>query len=158
MQQETIFRFVLKKKEKLIRRILMEGGLAGHLSHLYENKNLTFGDLKEVIQKASQGKLEEVTEKLDGQNIFFSYNEKENSLKFARNKGDVRRGGMSEIEVTKKWLDKPAVQTTFTNAFKVLTQATEYLSSPIRVDLFGEEGDIWYSAEIVSSFNPNVIN
>jgi hypothetical protein len=33
------------------------GGLAGHMSHLYENPNLSFSEIKDVLQKASSGEL-----------------------------------------------------------------------------------------------------
>jgi hypothetical protein len=67
------------------RQLLLCGGLAGHMMHLWDNPDLTFGDLKEVIALASQGKLSEVTEKLDGQNMFFTFNVHADQLRLARN-------------------------------------------------------------------------
>ena len=34
------------------------GALGGHMSHLYENRELTFKQLKDVLTKASNGELE----------------------------------------------------------------------------------------------------
>ena len=51
------------------------GGLAGHMSHLYGNPNLTFSQIKDVLQKASEGELQG-TEKTDGQNLYISYSVK----------------------------------------------------------------------------------
>ena len=55
-------------------KFLVEGGLGGHMPHLYENGNLTFGELKEVFKQASKGQLKG-TEKTDGQNLFLSFDE-----------------------------------------------------------------------------------
>ena len=44
------------------------GGLAGHMYHLYENPELTFGEIKDIFTKAANGKLVG-TEKTDGQKI-----------------------------------------------------------------------------------------
>ena len=48
---------------------LYEGGVAGHMSHLYDNPELTFQKIKEILRAASQGNLVG-TEKTDGQNLF----------------------------------------------------------------------------------------
>lgn len=132
------------------------GGLAGHLQHVYEDIGLTFRELKDILRDASTGRLESVTEKLDGQNIFFGY--RDGSLRFARNLGDLRRGGMTKAEVDRKWLDKPSVQAAFSQAYDVLSSAVERtLSVDERVELFGVGGENWYSAEILSVENPNII-
>ena len=38
--------------------IIEEGGAAGHLQHLYDNRELTFAELKDVIKSAAEAKLE----------------------------------------------------------------------------------------------------
>ena len=48
------------------------GGLAGHMSHLYDNPDLTLGEIEDIFIRASSGRLVG-TEKTDGQNIFLSY-------------------------------------------------------------------------------------
>ena len=66
-------------------------GAAGHLMHLYDDPDITFGEIKDVLARAAQGKLEQVTEKLDGRNIVFTWNVKEGGLKVARAAGDIAR-------------------------------------------------------------------
>lgn len=139
-------------------QLLLCGGLGGHLSHIYENPSLTFSDIKEILTSASEGQLESVSEKLDGQNIYFSFNATDNSLRFARNKGDLKRRGMTQGEVDSKWTDKPSVQQAFSTAFKMLDAAVKTLGKQEIIDIFGPNADIWYSAEILASVNPNVIN
>jgi hypothetical protein len=60
------------------------GGAAGHLSHIQENLEFTIGDIKNVLKDVAQGNIEAV-EKVDGQNIFFTYDLESNSVKTARN-------------------------------------------------------------------------
>ena len=48
------------------------GGLAGHMSHLYDNPRLTFTEIKSILQDAAAGNLEG-TEKTDGQNYIFLF-------------------------------------------------------------------------------------
>ena len=48
------------------------GGLAGHMSHLYDNPRLTFSQIKSIMQSAAEGSLEG-TEKTDGQNFIFLF-------------------------------------------------------------------------------------
>ena len=49
------------------------GGVAGHMSHLYDNPNLKFSTMMDIFKAAANGKLEG-TEKTDGQNLFVGYN------------------------------------------------------------------------------------
>ena len=44
------------------------GGVAGHLAHLYDNRDLTYNKMADIIQKAAKGELIG-TEKTDGYNI-----------------------------------------------------------------------------------------
>ena len=81
--------------------LLTEGGIAGHMSHLYDNQDLTFAKLKEILNAASNGELEG-TEKTDGQNLFISYSAKRGlrgAAKGSRNKGHVKAGGLNPKEL-----------------------------------------------------------
>tara|TARA_R110000822_G_scaffold32753_1_gene93858 strand:+ start:632 stop:3109 length:2478 start_codon:yes stop_codon:yes gene_type:complete len=52
--------------------MLTEGGAAGHMNHPYDSHGLTFNDMKEIVSRALEGRLDmeqAVTEKTDGQNI-----------------------------------------------------------------------------------------
>ena len=46
-------------------KLIAEGGVAGHLAHLYDNKALTFEKIAEILTAASRGSLVG-TEKTDG--------------------------------------------------------------------------------------------
>jgi len=131
------------------------GGAAGHLWHLYDNPNLTFGDLKKMLTLASQGRLENATEKLDGQALHVTWENGE--LRAARNKGDIKKGGMNASQLAAKFAGRGAIYDAFTTSFDVLEHAVVDLSN--KSDIFGGSNRvIWYPIEIIYSQNPNVIN
>ena len=130
-------------------------GLAGHMSHLHEDRHLTFGDLKCILYRAHLGKLHGVTEKLDGQNTYFTYGPF--GLRFARNKSHIASGGISLADIHAKWADKPSVAEAFGEAYKALSQGLTVLAQWELQNIFNN-GNTWYSAEIVGRLNPNVIH
>jgi hypothetical protein len=70
--------------------ILTEGGAAGHMAHPWDDHGLTFNDVREIISRALEGRLDietAVTEKTDGQNIYVTW--KDGQPGFARNKGTI---------------------------------------------------------------------
>ena len=71
-----------------------EGGQYGHLSHPYENSELTFGDMKEICNLTINGLFTTdnmVAEKTDGQNLMVCW--KDNRLVAARNSSHVKNRG-----------------------------------------------------------------
>ena len=59
-----------------LRELLTEGGAYGHMAHPFDDKDLTFKDLKNIIERGLGGQLnreDNVTEKLDGQNLMISW-------------------------------------------------------------------------------------
>ena len=55
------------------------GGLAGHMSHLYDNPRLTFGQIKRILQDAAEGELEGTEEETE-QNLYISFSVPSKSL------------------------------------------------------------------------------
>jgi hypothetical protein len=131
------------------------GGAAGHLQHLYENLGLTFGEIKEVLSSAAEGKLEKTSEKMDGMNVMFTWARGE--LKVARTGSDVKGGGMDATGLAKKFFGRGNVEEAFNSAFKVLHQALGTLSERDTSVIFGG-GRRWYSMEIIYAKDPNTIN
>ena len=59
-----------------LRELITEGGAYGHMAHPFDDKDLTFKDLKNIIEMGLGGRLDRednVTEKLDGQNLMISW-------------------------------------------------------------------------------------
>lgn len=76
--------------------LLREGGSFGHLSHVYEDLDLTFGDLKEIIDAGLRGELDELVEKSDGMALSLSY--KNGKIVYSRNKGQYKNFGENALD------------------------------------------------------------
>ncbi len=81
------------------------GALAGHMNHIYDNLNLSFTQLLDIFSQASSGNLK-VTEKVDGQNLFFTYNVQTGQASFARDSNEAAGGGISKELLNKKFEGK----------------------------------------------------
>jgi len=137
---------------------LTEGGAGGHLPHLYDDLGLTFGEIKDVLNNASQGKLEKTSEKTDGMNLVFTFNVAEGELKAARSGGDIKRGGMSAGDLASKFFGRGNVEDAFNTAFGVLNDALLSIPEKTKTKIFGPNGNKWYSIEIIYEMSPNTIN
>jgi len=137
--------------------LFTEGGLAGHLNHLYDDQDLTFRDLKEILSDASTGKLQ-VVEKTDGQNIFLSFNVSDQTARAARNKGQISKDGVTAEELNSLFGDRSDnVRNSFVTAVKTFNKIIEQLDTATQTSLFGPDTNIFYNCEIVNSLTSNVI-
>lgn len=134
---------------------LSEKGASGHLMHLHENHELTFAELKGIIAAAAARRLTNVTEKLDGMSLVFTW---DGSLRVARSGKDIAAGGKDAAALAAQFEGhrNPKVQESFVAAFKVLNKAMQALSTKVAQRVF-RGGDTWYSIEIIAATNPNVI-
>ena len=106
----------LDLKESINRSLLVEGGAYGHMAHPFDDRGLTFGDFKQIIELSLQGNLdleEGATEKTDGQNLFISWTDK---LVAARNTGDIKRGGQDSRAIAKKFAGRGNIEKEFNYA------------------------------------------
>ena len=132
------------------------GGVAGHLSHLYDNRDLTFNKMAEILQKAARGELIG-TEKTDGYNIFLGY--VDNKPRAARNKGDMSRGGMTfEDLINREFKGGEKAKKAYVTAFNAYVKALDSLSDGEKAKIFGPNGEIFYNTEIQGPVAPNVVN
>lgn len=138
--------------------LLLEGGVAGHMNHLYDNGDLTFAKLKEIFTAAANGKLVG-TEKTDGQNLMLSFSVKDGRAKGARNKGDIKNGGLNPEQLAEKFADRanPALKETFSDALRIFEKAMQGLDAATITDLFGSDTNIYYNAEVMDPRAANVI-
>lgn len=139
--------------------LLLEGGAAGHMNHLYDNGDLSFAKMKEIFTAAAQGKLEG-TEKTDGQNLMISYSVKDGRAKGVRNKTEIKSGGLTPEQLAKKFADRenPALKETFSDALKIFEKAVQGLDHNTQQELFGPDTNIYYNAEVMDPRTPNVIS
>jgi cytidyltransferase-like protein len=136
---------------------LTEGGVAGHMNHLYDNPNLTFKEMKKIFQAASAGELEG-TEKTDGQNLQLSYDIQTSTARAARNKGNIKDGGMDAAGLAAKFGGRGALETAFTEAFAAFEETVGNLSIEEREEIFGPNTNVYYNAEVQDPRAANLIN
>jgi len=133
------------------------GGFAGHMMHLNDNPNLTFGQLKDVFNKASRGELVG-TEKTDGQNLFVSYSVRHKQARAVRNKGEAAKGGLDPKALASKFADRGDLTKTFVESFDAFERAVQSLPIETQLKLFGPDANNFYNAEIMNPSSANVIN
>ena len=134
------------------------GGAVGHLMHLYDNRDLTFGEIVDILSSAASGELEKVSEKLDGLNLVFSWDVSGGGLRVARTSSDIPRGGMDATQLAEKFKGRGNLTEAFNSAFNVLNGAIGSLPEKTKVRVFGREANRWFSVEVIYTNNPNVIN
>jgi hypothetical protein len=135
---------------------MTDAGLDGHLMHLYDNRSLTFGEIKKIIIDASKASLSQVTEKMDGMNLVFTYDLQDKVVRVARG-SSIKSGGMTAADLASKFRGRGQVEAAFNTAYEVLTKALKSLSTDVKRRVFGAAGNVWYSMEIIYVENPNVI-
>lgn len=136
---------------------LNEGGAAGHMTHPYEDYDLTFDDVKNMIDAALSGQIEFAQEKLDGQNLMVTY--KDGQVRGARNKGQVKDAGASSLtvkQVEDMFAGKGPIQAAFGEAMKDLETAINKLT-PAQKEKFFANGKKFVNLEVLYPETANVV-
>ena len=140
---------------------LIEGGAYGHMNHPFDDNNLTFSDLKNIIIYGLEGTLnreDNVSEKLDGQNLMVSW--VDGNLRAARNKGHLKNGGKTApttAGIASMFAGRGNIKTAFVGAMKDLENAIGKLSNPQKEKIFGN-GTKWMNLEVIYPQTANVID
>jgi len=143
------------------KELLLMGGAYGHMNHPFDDKELTFKDLKKIIELGLSGKLDRednVTEKTDGQNLMISY--KDGKLIAARNKGHLKNKGETALsikDVEKKFKGRGSIRDAFVYAMRDLSKAIDALSKKQQDKIFGN-GSKFMSLEVMWPASENVVN
>jgi hypothetical protein len=147
----------LNIKPDLNESLLLEGGAYGHMSHPFDDMDLTFGDLKDIISKALNGDLGVVREKTDGQALAISW--KNGRLIAARNKGHLQNAGANAMgieDVASKFGGRGGLTDAYNYAMKDLSAAIGGLSEAQRKKIFNE-GQCFMNLEVIWPTSVNVI-
>jgi len=140
------------------KQMINEGGAYGHMNHPFDiSMNLTFGDLKKIINNALDGKLGVVREKTDGQALAISW--KNGKLIAARNKGHLANGGASALDMSalaSKFGGRGALSDAYNFAMRDLYSAISGLSEKERQSIF-KDGSAFCNLEVIYPQNANVI-
>ena len=100
---------------------VLEGGISGHLMHPFDAEDLTGYDIEELIKTVFGGKVEGMTEKMDGFGIQATMN-RQGDVVFIRNKAQLNsdKGGMTIDEFPSQWDDNPKALENYTNGAKLI--------------------------------------
>lgn len=138
-----------------------ETAAAGRIDHPYDDNNLTFGEIKEMIMSLFSGKITDIEEKIDGINILASVDNNGNIV-FARNKTQLLNTPIlaDDIKNNSKWNEKTKQSfikgvNTITKVFNNIKDKISYFNYDDKAD--GVKYRNWISIEIVDHSNMNVI-
>ena len=150
-RQATTFR-------KVEEGIINEGGAYGHMNHPFDVRmNLSFGDLKAIVNNALDGNLGVVREKTDGQALAISW--KNGRLISARNKGHLANAGANAMDingVATKFGGRGGLTDAYNFAMKDLENAIRGLSKAQKDKIF-KEGKVFVNLEVIWPTSVNVI-
>ena len=141
--------------------LLIEGGAYGHMSHPFDDNNLTFSDLKMIDINGLGGNLDRedgVTEKLDGQNLMVSWID--GKLRAARNKGHLKNFGKTSPTtsgIKSMFSGRGNIEKAFVGAMKDLEKSIGSLSDKQQEKIFGN-GKRWMNLEVMYPATANVVD
>ena len=144
---------VLQILEESYKRIVCEGGASGHMTHLFEDGEMTFGELKEIFKELFSGEIE-VSEKTDGMALAVTY--KDGQVKAARNKATLKEP-MSIAELEKKFDGRGEIKDAFVNSMKDISSAVKTLSKTELKRVFND-GHNYMAFEIIYPPTKNVVS
>ena len=130
-------------------------GAAGHLMSPWEAGDLTFGEIRDLIQKALSGKLENVTEKLDGANLLLTYRHED--VYIARSSKHVRNKGEEAIkwDLIGNFVNTPEAKEAYSNAGEDFHKA--FKSAGVDVKKIFNDGEKWLNIELLNPKMENII-
>ena len=138
--------------------ILTEGGAYGHMNHPFDTEiNLTFGQLKDIVNKALDGELELTREKTDGMALAISW--VNGKLVAARNKGHLANKGANALDakgVATKFSGRGELEKAYNFAMNDLSKAVSALSEKQRDKIF-KSGACFMNLEVIYPTSVNVI-
>ena len=148
----------LKTNTSIKEGLIMEGGAYGHMNHPFDTEiNLTFGQLKDIVNKALEGNLELAREKTDGQALAISW--VNGRLVAARNKGHLKNKGAGALDingVAMKFAGRGELEKAYNFAMKDLSNAISKLSEKQREKIF-KGGSCFMNLEVIYPTSVNVI-
>ena len=137
------------------KELLQEGAVAGHMNHIYDNGEMTFGELKQLLQAAVDGRLRG-TEKTDGQNVYLSFDVVAQRARAIRNKTHIKAGGLNVEEFDNFFAAHPnqALRYSFVEALQAFEDVVKQLDQEVQLQIFGKkEENIYFNTEVM---NPGV--
>lgn len=132
-------------------------GSAGHILSPWEDTDLTFGQIREIITRALQGTLDNPSEKLDGQNIMMTY--KGGHVYVARTPKQVRNNGAEAIrwDLIGEFMKTPESR----EAYSTAAEDFQTILFPIDEEILQEffvDGKYWLNMELLTPSMENILH
>ena len=140
------------------KQLLQEGAVAGHMNHIYDNGEMTFGELKQLLQAAVDGKLRG-TEKTDGQNVYLSFDVATQKARAIRNKTHILAGGLDVEQFDEFFSGHPnqALRYSFVEALQAFENVIKELDEETQLKIFGtKEDNIYFNTEVMNPGSPGL--
>ena len=118
------------------------GSLGGHMSHLWEDLDLTFGDINDIFYETCTGDLE-ATEKFDGINLHFRV-DSAGDLRFSTSGKHRDAGGLTQAQFA-KLMEGHAAEQTYIDGSEALFRLTKNSFWP-----FGFTGRNWVNCDLIN--------
>ena len=155
---DKLIKSYISVREQLGEGLILEGGAYGHMNHPFDVRmNLSFGDLKTIVNNALDGNLGVVREKTDGQALAISW--KNGRLIAARNKGHLANAGANAMDingVASKFGGRGGLTDAYNFAMKDLENAIRGLSQAQKDKIF-KNGKCFVNLEVIWPTSVNVI-
>lgn len=148
------------RKLSYLNESVEEGGAAGHMLHPFDVDEFTFGDYKQLVNDLFSTRVEHITEKLDGMNIFATV-APTGEVRFARNAGQIKGddAGMGMEEMEARWGGEgkdTSILDAYKNAYNLFSDAVRSLPDP--VGFFNGNGyRIYANCEVIDKTHPNSV-
>jgi len=146
------------KTPSVFEGMINEGGAYGHMNHPFDTEiNLTFGQLKDIVNRALDGNLELTREKTDGQALAISW--VNGKLVAARNKSHLANRGANALDISgvaTKFAGRGELEKAYNFAMQDLTKAIKSLSNKQKEKIF-KNGACFMNIEVIYPTSVNVI-
>lgn len=130
------------------------GGMHGHINHLYEDRDISFRELKNIISNLGSGKVD-AHEKIDGINLYITMDPHSENIRVARNKSHIKSGGLDANGIKGQFANRPKLMASLLEAYEALSKAFEAVDGESKYGIFGSSGGVWVSCDVV---DPNISN
>jgi len=141
-------------REELDDALITESGACGHMKHVYEDPNMTFADIRDILTQVFSGDVT-LEEKIDGVNLMITY--KDGRFGVARNASTLK-DPMDYDRIDAKYADSPEeVRQAFENSMKDLSTALSELDD-VQLNRFFANGRNFLNCEVVYPPCANVMD
>lgn len=142
---------------QLIREMLvLENGPEAHILNFYEDLDMPLSEFKEAIRALLDAQVEDVEEKMDGQNLTFTVRNGEvETFSKGVSWAGVQRGGKKLADYEAQYADRPSVRDAFTRSYSSLQAAAD--GDPELTRRLFRDGGVVVESLMMLPENPNTI-